>query len=232
MKPETWLQTLNCAVEGILHGVKTQRHVRWHAVACLGVLVVAPRLGTTPGEFALLCLAAALVLVAELANTALEAAVDLACPDFHPLARAAKDVAAGAVLVAAFAAVTVGWVVLAPRLGGEAAALVGELNRREPVALTASLLAVLMVVVLVKAAAGRGRPLEGGFPSGHAAVAFAIAAALTLHTADLTVALLTGILALMVSHSRLLHRIHTRGEVAAGAVLGSLLGSLLFWLLH
>jgi len=232
MKPETWLQTLNCAVEGILHGVKTQRHMRWHAVACLAVLLVAPRLGTTPAEFALLCLAAALVLVAELANTAVEAAVDLACPDFNPLARAAKDVAAGAVLVAAFAAVTVGWVVLAPRLGGGAAGLVQELNGREPVALAASLLAVLVVVVLAKAAAGRGRPLHGGFPSGHAAVSFAIAAALTLHTADLAVAVLTGILALMVSHSRLLHRIHTRAEVATGALLGALLGSLLFWVLR
>lgn len=232
MKPETWLQALNCAAEGILHGVRTQRHLRWHSVVCLAVLLVAPRLGVTPAEFALLCLAAALVLVAELLNTAVEAAVDLACPDFSPLARAAKDVAAGAVLVAAFAAAAVGWVVLVPAAGAPAGAFLGELNAGKPVALAASLLAVLVVVVLVKAAVGRGRLLRGGFPSGHAAVSFAIAALLTLHTEDLMVAVLTGVLALMVSHSRLFHRIHTRTEVTAGAVLGILLGGILFWVLH
>lgn len=232
MKPDTWLRTLNCAVEGILYGVRTQRHVRWHSVACLAVLIVSPRLGVTPGEFALLCLAAALVLVAELANTAVEAAVDLACPEYHPLARAAKDVAAGAVLVAAFAAAAVGWVVLAPAAGSNGAALLGELNAARPLVLAASLLAVLVVVVLVKGVVGRGRALRGGFPSGHAAISFAVAALLTLHTEDAIVAVLAGILALMVSHSRLLHGIHTRGEVGAGAVLGTLLGAVLFWLLH
>jgi diacylglycerol kinase (ATP) len=232
MKPDTWLRTLNCAVEGVLYGVRTQRHVRWHSVACLAVLVVAPRLGVTPGEFALLCLAAALVLVAELANTAVEAAVDLACPEYHPLARAAKDVAAGAVLVAAFGAAAVGWVVLAPAAGSNGAALLGELNAARPLVLAASLLAVLVVVVLVKGAVGRGRALRGGFPSGHAAVSFAVAALLTLHTEDAIVGVLAGILALMVSHSRLLHGIHTRWEVGAGAALGTLLGAVLFWLLH
>ncbi|MBE0616748.1 MAG: diacylglycerol kinase [Proteobacteria bacterium] len=230
MKPETWLQTLNCAVEGILHGVRSQRHVRWHALACLAVLIVAPRLGTTPTEFALLCLAAALVLVAELVNTAVEAAVDLACPDFNPLAGAAKDVAAGAVLVAAFAAVAVGWVVLLPRVGADATGLLRDLNGREPVAVAASLLAVLVLIVVGKAVVGRGRPLHGGFPSGHAAVSFAVAAVLTLHTEDLAVGVLAGLLALMVSHSRLLLRIHSRAEVAAGAVLGGVVGSVLFWL--
>ncbi|MEW6487235.1 MAG: diacylglycerol kinase [Thermodesulfobacteriota bacterium] len=232
MKPDTWLRTLNCAVEGVLYGVRTQRHVRWHSVACLAVLVVAPRLGVTPGEFALLCLAAALVLVAELANTAVEAAVDLACPEYHPLARAAKDVAAGAVLVAAFAAAAVGWVVLAPAAGSNGAALLGKLNAARPLVLAASLLAVLVVVVLVKGAVGRGRALRGGFPSGHAAVSFAVAVLLTLHTEDAIVGVLAGILALMVSHSRLLHGIHTRWEVGAGAALGTLLGAGLFWLLH
>ncbi|MDW7709451.1 MAG: diacylglycerol kinase [Deferrisomatales bacterium] len=232
MKPETWLQTLNCAVEGVVHGVRTQRHLRWQSLVCLAVLLVAPRLGVTPAEFALLCLAAALVLVAELTNTAVEASVDLACPDVNPLARAAKDVAAGAVLVASFAAVAVGWVVLLPAMQGPAGALLREANARKPVVLAASLLAVLVVVILIKGAVGRGQALRGGFPSGHAAVSFAVAALLTLHTQDLIVAVLTAILALMVSHSRLLHRIHTRAEVAVGAVLGTLLGAALFWILH
>lgn len=232
MKPETWLETLNCAVEGILHAVKTQRHMRWHSLTCLAVLVLAPRFGVTGTEFAALCLAAGLVLVAELANTALEAAVDLTCPGPHPLAKVAKDVAAGAVLVAAFAAVAVGWAVLYPRVAPGAEQAVAALNRSEPVEVAAVLLAVLVAVVLVKAAVGRGRPLHGGFPSGHAALAFAIATVLALRTRDLTVAALAGVLAAMVSHSRLLRRIHTLAEVAAGAAGGVLVAAILYWFVH
>jgi diacylglycerol kinase (ATP) len=90
MKPESWLETLNCAVEGILRAVRTQRHMRWHILACLSVLVLAPCLAVSPSEFALLCLATGIVVVGELLNTALEFAVDLASPGFHPLARAAR----------------------------------------------------------------------------------------------------------------------------------------------
>lgn len=232
MKPETWLQTLNCAVEGVLHAVKTQRHMRWHAVACLAVLLAAPRLGVTPGEFALLCLAAALVLVAELSNTALEAAVDLVSAEFHPLARAAKDVAAGTVLVAAFAAAAVGWVVLYPRVETEVGQALRDANAREPMVLAAAMLAVLVAIVLLKALVHRGQPLHGGFPSGHAAVSFAAAAILTLRTEDPIAGVLAVLLALMVSHSRLLLKIHTRGEVSMGALLGAALGALLFWILR
>lgn len=219
MKPETWLETLNCAVEGVLEAVRTQRHMRWHSVAALAVLILAPRLGVTPGEFALLCLAAGLVLAAELLNTAFESVVDIACPDFDPRARSAKDVAAGAVLVASFGAAAVGWVVLGPRLSRLGAAL--PAGPTGPMAAAAILLTVLVAVVLLKALLGRGSPLHGGFPSGHAAVSFAAATLLALHTRDWLVAALSCLLALMVSHSRLLLRIHSRGEVAAGAVLGT-----------
>ncbi len=230
MKPDSWLKTLNCAVEGVLQAVRTERHMRWHVLACLAVLLLAPRLAVTPAEFALLCLAAALVVVAELGNTAVEAVVDLASPGYHPLARAAKDVAAGAVLVAAFAAAAVGWVVLYPRLANRVEPILEAGNRSQPVALAALLLAVLVVVVMAKGLAGRGRSLEGGFPSGRAAVALALATVLALHTADLAVAVLAGVLALMVTHSRLLQRLHSHWDVLAGAALGTLSGALLFWL--
>ncbi|MBI5017546.1 MAG: diacylglycerol kinase [Deltaproteobacteria bacterium] len=231
MKPERWLETLNCAVEGVLQAVRSQRHMRWHTLACLAVLVLAPRFFVTPAEFALLCLAAALVLVAELANTALEATVDLASPEFHPLARTAKDVAAGAVLVAAFAAAAVGWVVLFPRIGPGAARALGVLDQREPVALAAVALSALVLVVVAKSFFGTGSVLHGGFPSGHAAVSFALASVLTLRGRDPVIGVVTGVLALMVSHSRLLLGIHTRFEVVAGVVLGVVSGSLLYWMI-
>jgi diacylglycerol kinase (ATP) len=73
-------------------------------------------LGIERGEWLALILTIALVLAAEGVNTAVEATVDLASPGYHPLARTAKDVAAGTVLLTAVAAVLVGAVIFVPRL--------------------------------------------------------------------------------------------------------------------
>jgi len=231
MKPETWLEAVNCAIEGILRAVRTQRHMRWHILSCIALLSVVPFLGVSGNEFALLCLAAGMVVVAELANTALEDAVDLASPEFHKLAGAAKDSAAGAVLVAACAAVAVGWVVLYPKIKTLTEGMAMTADRPEAVIFAAIFLMILSLVVLLKALAGKGRPLHGGFPSGHAAVSFAAAVLITLRTQDLAVSVLSFVLAAMVSHSRLLHRIHTKTEVASGAFLGFALALIMYLLL-
>lgn len=232
MKPETWLETLNCAIEGVLHAVHTQRHMRWHIFSCLALLTLTPFIGVTGNEFALLSLAAAMVIVAELANTALETAVDLISPEFHRLAKEAKDAAAGAVLVAAAAAVVVGWVIFYPKLQALIEKKPMTNQKPETILIAAIFLIVLSSVVLLKALVGKGKPLHGGFPSGHAAVSFAVATLISLRTRDLAASMLSFLLAAMVSHSRLLNRIHSKTEVIAGAVLGFSLAFTLYFCLR
>lgn len=96
------------AFGGLRYALATQRNLRIHLTAAALALWMGHRWGLAPGEWAALLVCIGLVLAAELFNTALEAAVDLACPQMHPLAAAAKDAAAAAVLVCAFAAVGVG----------------------------------------------------------------------------------------------------------------------------
>jgi diacylglycerol kinase (ATP) len=84
-----------------------------------------------------------------------------------------------------------------------------------------SILIVVIVVIIVKSATGTGTHLHGGLPSGHAAVAFSIATAVSLNTRDPLISLLSLVMALMVSHSRLLMKIHTMREVVIGACIGS-----------
>ena len=84
-----------------------------------------------------------------------------------------------------------------------------------------ALLMVVIAVIFLKALSGKGTPLEGGLPSGHAAVAFAIATIVSLNTQDPITSILTISLAVMVSHSRLLLRIHSMREVALGAATGT-----------
>ncbi len=104
------------AWEGIVRAVRTQRNMRFHALAAVAVVVAGVLLRVGVVEFVVLLLAISLVMAMELVNTAVEAVVDLASPDFHPLAKIAKDAAAGAVLVASIGAAIVGTVIFAGRI--------------------------------------------------------------------------------------------------------------------
>lgn len=107
---------LRHAWHGLVHVVRTQRHARWHALASLAVVGLGIAFQVSRMEWLALMLAIGLVWVAEIFNTALEIACDVITKDPHPLIGLAKDVAAGAVLVAAFTAAAMGAVVFVPRL--------------------------------------------------------------------------------------------------------------------
>ncbi|HEU0264362.1 MAG TPA: diacylglycerol kinase [Geobacterales bacterium] len=220
MKPTRFIDSANCAIEGIIHGVRSQRHLRLHFVASLGVFALALLLRVTAMEFALLAISIAFVLFAELMNTAIEAVVDLASPEYHDLARIAKDTAAGGVLVATIGAAVMGYLILAQYIFPLYKRGLLMIGTPTDMGTLVSILVVVMVVVILKGRSGRGTPLEGGMPSGHAAVAFAIATAVSLTSQDPLTSLLSFMLALMVSHSRLLLRIHSLREVIFGALLG------------
>ncbi len=111
------------ALRGIGYLITTQRNAQIHCALAALAVALGAALGIGRGEWLALILTIALVLAAEGLNTAIEAAVDLASPDYHPLARVAKDVAAGTVLLTALAAVAVGAVIFLPRLWAIAAAL-------------------------------------------------------------------------------------------------------------
>ena len=229
-RPGTWLGKVNCAIEGVLWAAKTQRHMRYHFTAAISVLLVALFFQVSIVELILLSLAATLVLFAELVNTALEVLVDLVSPEYHPLARRAKDVAAGAVLVTSCGAILIGYLTLSRYIlpsPGDATAGVGEPSVELAVI---SILVIVILVVLLKARFGKGSPLHGGMPSGHSAIAFSIATSIVLSAAGPLFSVLALAMAVMVSHSRLLLGIHSCWEVVAGALLGGGTTLLLFML--
>ena len=110
------LRSFGFALEGVSYLIRTQRSAQIEIVIGVVVIAVAAWLGISAIEWAVLVLAMALVLALEALNTAIELAVTLASPERHPLAKAAKDVAAAMVLIAAIGAVVVGVIVLGPRL--------------------------------------------------------------------------------------------------------------------
>ena len=115
-RPSDLRASFHCAFAGLAESWRSQRNVRIHLGFVLAVTALGVYLRLAASQWAILALTYTVVLVAELLNTALEALTDLFSPSYHPLARRAKDVAAGAVLVAALGAVAVGLLTLGPPL--------------------------------------------------------------------------------------------------------------------
>ncbi|HUS14858.1 MAG TPA: diacylglycerol kinase family protein [Chloroflexia bacterium] len=104
------------AFAGLGFVARSQRNFRIHLAAGALATILALALGFTTVELAVLAGIITLVLTSEMLNTVVEAAVDLASPGYHPLAKIAKDVAAGAVLVTALGAVAAGLFLFIPHL--------------------------------------------------------------------------------------------------------------------
>jgi diacylglycerol kinase len=109
-------RSFSFAGQGVWHVICTQRNMRVHLLAALTAIAVGLALRIDAADWACILTVIGLVLTAETLNTVVEAVVDLCTDEFHPLAKAAKDMAAGAVLISSTAAVGVGIAVFLPRL--------------------------------------------------------------------------------------------------------------------
>ena len=113
----SFLNSVNCAIEGIITAVKIERNMKIHVVATIVVILGAFFLRLDVKDFIYLSFAVSLVWVTELLNSSVEKAVDLTIgTKFHDLAKKAKDIAAGAVFVAAVNSVVIGYLIFGEHL--------------------------------------------------------------------------------------------------------------------
>ncbi|HJP82316.1 MAG TPA: diacylglycerol kinase [Fimbriimonadaceae bacterium] len=222
------------ALGGLVYTFRTQRHMRFHLYVVLIVVMLGILVNLQLREMLVLLFTISLVLVAEMFNSAIEATVDLVSPNYNPMAKFAKDIAAGAVLITTIIALAVGgllilgdnrWEQLKINLTSDAPGLpfVGRM--------VLGGIVVFTVVVIGKGLGQRGRVLHGGLVSGHAAFAFLLATSAMFLTEN---ALATGIaflLAGLVAQSRWEAKIHTVIELCLGAAVGVVTGLLIFGLL-
>ena len=223
-RSRTIFDSFNYAFEGIIHVLRTQRNMRLHFLIAFVVVIVALIVNVTKLELIVLLISISFVLIAEMINSAVEAAIDIATTSFDPMAKLAKDIAAGAVLIAAANAVAVGYLVFAGKVADRSADLLDRL-RQAPAELTlAALILTVIVVIATKAYTGRGTPLRGGLPSGHSALAFAgwIAATYAAGAAHrFLISTIALIMALLVAQTRVESGVHSTLEVTYGALLGA-----------
>ena len=228
------LDSFNYAFEGIIHVLRPQRNLRIHFAIAIGVVGAAAALGVERMEMIALLLAIAFVLVAEMLNSAIEGAIDVSTTSFDPNAKLAKDVAAGAVLIASVTALGVGYLVFAHAAAHRTAKFLDRV-RDAPAEITlAAFILVFLIVIATKAWTGRGTPLRGGLPSGHAALAFAGWMAATYVISDdhrFLISSITFIMALLVAQTRVEAGIHSALEVLYGGVLGAAITLVVFQVL-
>jgi diacylglycerol kinase (ATP) len=230
----TLLSSFNSAFQGLIYAVRHQRNMRIHLVVAVGVLVGSGLLDLTKLEMVAVLLAIMFVLVTELINSAVEAVVDMLTDQYDLRAKAAKDLAAGAVLVAAANSLVVAYLVLTDRLLGSAFKVLNAI-RQSPTHLTVIALAVVVASVIAwKATRKKGTPLSGGLPSGHAALAFSGWTAITFVVGKtregLLVSMIALVMAFLAAQSRVETGIHSWIEVILGALLGAVVTTLIFQL--
>jgi diacylglycerol kinase (ATP) len=216
VREHVFWRSFHHAFEGIIHATRTQNNMRLHLVAAALVLAATLYLRLQRPYVIGIVVTVAVVLAFELINTAIEALVDLATIEHHPLAKVAKDASAGAVLIVAFAAVIVGYLTFY-----EGILAGGDRVYRAALALPANgvfigLVIVGIATVIAKAKVGRGSTLQGG----HAALAFSAATFISLLGHSALLAALAFFLALLVTQSRVESGIHSPREVFFGGLLG------------
>jgi diacylglycerol kinase (ATP) len=234
VRPKEVTTPFRAAMAGIAYTFRTQRHMRFHLYTVLVVILAGVYMNLGLRELMVLLLMISLVLIAEMFNSAIEATVDLVQPSYHPLAKFAKDISAGAVLITTIIALVIAallilgeghWEQIKTNLTSES---VGT-----PYAwrIVLGMLMLIIIVIIGKGLGKRGQVLRGGLVSGHSAFAFFFAMAAVFISDNAVVSGIAILLAAIVAQSRWEAKIHSVVEISLGAGVGVVLGLVLFGLL-
>lgn len=229
-RKQNFVKSVNAAIEGILYTFRHERNMKIHYLASFLVLIASLFCNFSKLEFIMMLGSITMVVICEMINTAVEKTVDLCTQEYHELAKIAKDVSAGAVLVSALYSLVVAYILFYNKLTAFTGYLVFRIRESELHITLICIAIVLIAVVVVKAITFSGTPLKGGMPSGHSALAFAIATSITLMTERVEASSLAYLMAFLVAQSRIEGRIHTFWETVAGAMLGTLIAVVVFQL--
>lgn len=232
MKVRKLIDSFNYAVDGIIHTLKTQRNMRIHFFMATIVLFFSLFFKLSKVEVLILFLTISLVIATEMINTAIEAAIDLVTEEYHEFAKIAKNVAAGAVLIAAINAVVVGYLIFFDELNRATELVLHKVRGTTIHIVFISFIIVSLIVIGIKAYIGKGTPFRGGMPSGHTAIAFSIVTSIAFISQNTLVISLSFFMAILVTQSRIEAGIHSTFEVIMGGILGIFITVLIFRMIY
>lgn len=232
MKKPKFTESMNYAVRGLTYALKTERNLKIHISASIIVLLLCLWIDIDKTDLMFILIAISLVLITETVNTSIEAVVNLLTLSQHPLAKIAKDVSAGAVLISVLNALACGYLIIFPAV--QRPIIYDAISKiKSNYSNIIIILAVLIVITVFtfKLIGKKGNFLRGGLASGHAALAFAGSTAIMLLTQNLLASALAFFIAVLVSQSRVEAKFHKLVEVIIGGLIGVLFTIVLFALL-
>ena len=237
MKNDNFFEAWGNATNGIIYSATTQRNIRIQLVLAVIVMVLSLFYGLNTAEFLCLLFAVFMVIFAELINTAIETVVDLFVDVYHPKAKISKDVAAGAVVLAACNALVVGYFIFFKEENLKAISDIIFNNMVKSPMHLAFVAIMLVVIAVISMKAGcskkteRGELVKEGFvPSGQSAIAFAVLTAIWLNSKDIVTFTLALILSILVVENRVGSNARTKAEIVFGACMGVLIVLLIYGL--
>ena len=232
MKLKKLVDSFNNAINGIIDTARTERNMKIHIVAAILVLIACCFFDITKMEFLVLVITICAVISAELINTAIESAIDMTTNYYHPLAKVAKNAAAGGVFVSAVGAVIVGYIIFWDKLANISYTVVTKVKNSQPFKVLIVIAIVSLLTIIAKAIFGEGTPLKGGMPSGHSALSFSMATIISLITVNPTCILISYLMAFITAQSRVDSEVHTVWEVIVGGLMGTLITIFIFTLFN
>ena len=237
MKNDNFFEAWGNATNGIIYSATTQRNIRIQLVLAVIVMVLSLFYGLNTAEFLCLLFAVFMVIFAELINTAIETVVDLFEDVYHPKAKISKDVAAGAVVLAACNALVVGYFIFfkEENLKAISDSIFNNMVKSPMHLAFVAIMLVVIAVISMKAGCSkkteRGELVKEGFvPSGQSAIAFAALTAIWLNSKDIVTFTLALILSILVVENRVGSNARTKAEIVFGACMGVLIVLLIYGL--
>ena len=229
-KRRSRLSGFKYAQEGILHSFRTQLHMRLHFIMLVLVLLAGLLFDMPPRDMIVLLFSATLVIVSEMFNTAIEILVNMVTEQYSPAAKVVKDIAAGAVLVAAMNALIAGVLIF---FGQKRLDLIQKGFQKEIApdvtqVIVIGVVSLALIVIMSKLITRTGTPWHGGVISGHSAIGFLLAMIVFFTAHNPVAAFLAILLALLVAQSRVEAGVHSVQEVVLGGAIAICLTAIVY----
>lgn len=202
-KNKTFFTSFGHALDGVIRAFKTERNLRIDYVIGIFVLIGSLFFNFSQTEFACLCLTIGFVIFAEMVNSAIEYVVDLVTDKYDDRAKAAKDIAAGGVLIAAGVAVVVAYFLFVDKIYNATTAVLESILSSKLHVLFTIVFAVILLAVILKGMFGKGEKVSAVYPSARVALAFALTTYVYLITRSIFVGGVAFLLSLIIAQIRI-----------------------------
>lgn len=202
-KNKTFFTAMGHAVDGVIRAFKTERNLRIDYIIGLFVLICSLFFDFTKTEFACLCLTIGFVIFAEMINSTVEYIVDLITDKYDDRAKAAKDIAAGGVLISSCVAVVVAYFLFADKIYNATTSVIASVLSSKLHVLFTITFAIILLAIILKGMLGKGDSYSKAYPSARVALAFGLTTYVYLITKSIVASGVSFLLSIMIAQIRI-----------------------------